>query len=298
MNNIRIATRQSKLALWQANFVAKQLKQHYPKLDVELVPILSSGDKVQDKPLADIGGKGLFIKELESALLTGHADIAVHSMKDVPPDLPEGLQLAAMLMREDPRDAFVSQTYTTFADLPLNAIVGTCSPRRAAQLLSRRPDLAIKSLRGNVGTRLKKLDQGEFDAIILAAAGLKRLGLENVVSEYFATDFMLPAVAQGVIGIECLSAASDVITCVNVLNDAATAACVNVERDLVRALNGNCHSPIGSYACLQGENICLYGLVQTVKGEIITAQHTTTLHNANSLGEELAAQLLTKNIII
>lgn len=298
MNNIRIATRQSKLALWQANFVAEQLKQFYPDLNTELVPILSTGDQVQDKPLADIGGKGLFIKELESALMAGRADIAVHSMKDVPPDLPEGLQIAAILSREDPRDAFVSEQYAKFSDLPANAIVGTCSPRRTAQLLAHRSDLTIKSLRGNVNTRLKKLQQGEFDAIILAAAGLKRLGLAEVVREYFDINFMLPSVAQGAIGIECLSSARDMVACVDVLNDPATAVCVNAERDLVRALNGNCHSPIGSYACFQRDQICLKGLVQTVNGELVKAQQVAANHDVQMLGKKLATQLLAHTIIV
>lgn len=296
MKTLRIATRSSKLALWQANFVAEQIRQQHSDLHVKLVPVKTTGDRVQDKTLADIGGKGLFIKELESALLADEADIAVHSMKDVPPELPEQLCIAAILPREDARDVLLSEKYNSFSELPANAIVGTCSPRRTAQLLSYRPDLTIKMLRGNVDTRLRKLAQGEYDAIVLAAAGLKRLGLAEKITEYFSLDFMLPSVAQGAIGIECKHGDDFAMKTVAVLNDPATQLCVNVERDLVRALNGNCHSPIGSHAILNDDELCLMGLVQTTEGEVVRQQMSVAVDKANHLGKQLAQNLSARNI--
>lgn len=296
MKTLRIATRGSILALWQANHVKQQLSLHYPELCVEIVEIKTTGDKVQDKLLAEIGGKGLFIKELETALLADKADIAVHSMKDVPPTLPLEFTLSAMLPRADVRDAFISQQQSTFNDLPTNAIVGTCSPRRQAQLLKHRPDLIIKPLRGNVDTRLKKLAAGEFDAIILAAAGLQRLGLEHTVTEYFTSDFMLPAVGQGAIGIECLSKRFEVINVISSLNHIDTELCVKIERDCVRALNGNCHSPIGVHAKLEQDMVSLTAAVFSHDGQQFVFDHQQmSAEQALVLGEKVATELLQKN---
>ena len=261
MDTIRIATRKSKLALWQANHVKQKLLNINPNCRVELVEIVTVGDKVQDKPLADIGGKGLFIKALEQALLDNKADIAVHSMKDVPPELSHDFTIAAILERADHRDVLLSQNHTSFANLAEGAVIGTCSVRRQAQLLSQRPDLRIKLLRGNVDTRVNKLKQGEFDAIVLAAAGLHRLGYNDEISEYFSEDVMLPSVAQGAIGVECLTAKQDVIEALAPLVDTASTHCVMVERALIQRLKGDCHSPIGVYATLENEQFCLQGLV-------------------------------------
>ena len=200
---IRIATRKSPLALWQAEHVASLLKAAHPDLQIELVKMITQGDKILDTPLAKIGGKGLFVKELEQGMLNGHADIAVHSMKDVPAQLPDGLEIGAILHREDPRDAFVSNNYQTIDELPQGAVVGTSSLRRQCQLLQKRPDLQIRSLRGNVNTRLKKLDDGDYDAIILAAAGLIRLGFEERINTAIPVNIMFSAIGQGAIGIEC-----------------------------------------------------------------------------------------------
>jgi hydroxymethylbilane synthase len=291
MKKLRVATRGSQLALWQANHVKQLLEAQDPKLHVELVPVKTTGDRVQNKLLADIGGKGLFIKELEFALLNDIADIAVHSMKDVPPIIPAEFCIPAILPRADARDAFVSIHYKNFAELPQGAIVGTCSPRRQAQLLYHRPDLNIKALRGNVDTRLNKLKQGEFDAVILAVAGLQRLGLASVISEYLAVDFMLPSVAQGAIGIECLTKKHTVVNLLELLNDKKTATCVNIERDCVQQLNGDCHSPIGSYAIIEGNYITLQALrFENDKRYIHIA--STTIEQATTLGTEVANALI------
>lgn len=293
MSKLRIATRKSKLALWQAEHVATQLQQHYPELEVELVPITTTGDKVQHKRLADIGGKALFIKELEHALLEQTADIAVHSMKDVPPQMPSGLTIAAMLQRADARDAFVSEQYANWQQLPKGAVVGTCSPRRTAQLLHLRPDLTMKDLRGNVDSRLAKLQRGDYDAIILAAAGLTRLGLQAMITDYFPLDVLVPSVAQGAIGIECRSEDNATIDLVSVLNDTNTAVCVNAERDLVRALNGDCHSPIGSYAHIENNKLHLRGLIAALDGSVVvTAKDSFALPQVESAGEKISQQLL------
>lgn len=261
MDTLRIATRKSKLALWQANYVKQKLLKINPKCCVELIEIVTVGDKVQDKPLADIGGKGLFIKALEQALLDNKADVAVHSMKDVPPELSHEFTIAAILKRADHRDVLLSQNHTSFANLAEGAVIGTCSVRRQAQLLSQRPDLRIKSLRGNVDTRVHKLKQGEFDAIVLAAAGLHRLGYNDEISEYFSEDVILPSVAQGAIGVECLTARQEIVDIVAPLVDAASMHCVMAERTLIQRLKGDCHSPIGVYATLENEQLHLQGLV-------------------------------------
>jgi hydroxymethylbilane synthase len=292
MKKLRIATRQSKLALWQANHVKKLLLQQHPELEIELVGITTKGDKILDKKLADIGGKGLFIKELEVALLTGQADIAVHSMKDVPPEIPEGLQLGAILKRNDPRDAFISKTFDCFSELPKGAVVGTCSVRRQSQLLHHRPDLKIKSLRGNVDTRLAKLEAGEFDAIILAAAGLKRLQLEKHITEIFSEEFLVPSVAQGAIGIECRKDNTDILKLIAPLNDLTTEICIDTERRLVQWLNGNCHSPIGSYATLENNQLTLTGLVASSDGQhVLRHQAMASCEDSALLAEKMAAEL-------
>ena len=244
---IRIATRQSKLALWQAEHVAKLLREYYPEIRVSLIPIVTKGDKILDTPLARIGGKGLFIKELEIAIQQGEADIAVHSMKDVGVHFPEGFTLAAILQRENPFDAFVSNNYSTFDDLPHGARVGTCSLRRRMQLAAIRPDLKLLDLRGNVQTRLSKLDDGEFDAIVLASAGLIRLGLDARIRHHFTPEVSLPAIGQGAIGIECLDT-PEMLELLSPFNDPHTAQCVHAERIINTRLEGSCQVPIAAYA--------------------------------------------------
>ena len=245
---LKIATRQSPLALWQANYVKDRLQQQYPDLTVELVPMVTKGDVILDSPLAKIGGKGLFVKELENALLNKEADIAVHSMKDVPMQFPEGLGLAVICQREDPRDAFVSHSYRTFTELPQGAVVGTSSLRRQCQLKALRPDLDIRSLRGNVGTRLSKLDNGDYDAIILASAGLIRLGLADRIASFIDIEQSLPAAGQGAVGIECRTDDVQVQALLAPLADAETTYCVRAERAMNNHLQGGCQVPIGGYA--------------------------------------------------
>ncbi|WJN59843.1 hydroxymethylbilane synthase [Pseudomonas sp. SO81] len=288
---IRIATRKSALALWQAEYVKARLEQAHPGLTVSLVPMVSRGDKLLDAPLAKIGGKGLFVKELETALLEHEADIAVHSMKDVPMDFPEGLGLFCICEREDPRDAFVSNTYDSLDALPAGSVVGTSSLRRQAQLLARRPDLKIQFLRGNVNTRLAKLDAGEYDAIILAAAGLIRLGFEERIRSSISVDDSLPAGGQGAVGIECRSADSEIHALLAPLHHAETATRVIAERALNKRLNGGCQVPIACYALLEGEQIWLRGLVgQPDGGLLLRAEGRGT--DAEVLGVQVAEQLL------
>ena len=288
---IRIATRKSALALWQAEYVKARLEQAHPGLTVSLVPMVSRGDKLLDAPLAKIGGKGLFVKELETALLEHEADIAVHSMKDVPMDFPEGLGLFCICEREDPRDAFVSNTYDSLDALPAGSVVGTSSLRRQAQLLARRPDLKIHFLRGNVNTRLAKLDAGEYDAIILAAAGLIRLGFEERIRSSISVDDSLPAGGQGAVGIECRSADSEIHALLAPLHHAETATRVIAERALNKRLNGGCQVPIACYALLEGEQIWLRGLVgQPDGGMLLRAEGRGT--DAEVLGVQVAEELL------
>lgn len=288
---IRIATRKSALALWQAEYVKARLEQAHPGLTVSLVPMVSRGDKLLDAPLAKIGGKGLFVKELETALLENEADIAVHSMKDVPMDFPEGLGLFCICEREDPRDAFVSNTYDSLDALPAGSIVGTSSLRRQAQLLARRPDLKIQFLRGNVNTRLAKLDAGEYDAIILAAAGLIRLGFEERIRSSISVDDSLPAGGQGAVGIECRSVDSEIHALLAPLHHAETATRVIAERALNKRLNGGCQVPIACYALLEGEQIWLRGLVGQPDGsQLLRAEGRG--NDAEALGVQVAEQLL------
>ncbi|RWU26729.1 hydroxymethylbilane synthase [Pseudomonas alkylphenolica] len=290
---IRIATRKSALALWQAEYVKARLEQAHPGLLVTLVPMVSRGDKLLDSPLSKIGGKGLFVKELETALLENQADIAVHSMKDVPMDFPEGLGLYCICEREDPRDAFVSNTFKNLDELPAGSIVGTSSLRRQAQLLARRPDLEIRFLRGNVNTRLAKLDAGEYDAIILAAAGLIRLGFEARISSSISVEDSLPAGGQGAVGIECRSVDSEIHALLAPLHHQDTADRVVAERALNKHLNGGCQVPIACYAVLEGEQLWLRGLVgEPSGGKLLTAQARAPRSDAQALGVQVAEALL------
>ena len=290
---IRIATRKSALALWQAEYVKARLEQAHPGLLVTLVPMVSRGDKLLDSPLSKIGGKGLFVKELETALLEQEADIAVHSMKDVPMDFPEGLGLFCICEREDPRDAFVSNTYAALDALPAGSIVGTSSLRRPAQLLARRPHLQIPFLRGNVNTRLAKLDAGEYDAIILAAAGLIRLGFEDRITDTISVDDSLPAGGQGAVGIECRSAHSEFHALLAPLHHVDTADRVSAERALNKHLNGGCQVPIACYAVLEGDQLWLRGLVgEPAGGALLNADARAPRGEAESLGVQVAEALL------
>jgi len=294
-NLIRIATRRSPLALWQAEFVKAELEKHHPGLKVELVKMVTQGDKILDTPLAKVGGKGLFVKELEVGMQQGEADIAVHSMKDVPVEFPEGLHLAVICEREDPRDAFVSNTYQHFDDLPAGAKVGTSSLRRECQIRARRPDLEIISLRGNVNTRLKKLDDGEYDAIILAAAGLKRLGFQDRIKHEIDTTDSLPAVGQGAVGIECRIDDKRVNALIAPLNHEETAIRVRAERAMNTRLEGGCQVPIGGYSEIDYGVIVLRGLVGRPDGtSIIRADISGKPEDAEELGKVLADDLLSR----
>ncbi|HBC24156.1 MAG TPA: hydroxymethylbilane synthase [Pseudomonas sp.] len=290
---IRIATRKSALALWQAEYVKARLEASLPGLKVSLVPMVSRGDKLLDAPLAKIGGKGLFVKELETALLENEADIAVHSMKDVPMEFPEGLGLYCICEREDPRDAFVSNRFDSLDALPPGSVVGTSSLRRQAQLLARRPDLKIQFLRGNVNTRLAKLDAGEYDAIILAAAGLIRLGFGERIRSSIGVDESLPAGGQGAVGIECRTGDSEVHALLSCLNHAPTATRVVAERALNKRLNGGCQVPIACYAVLEGEQLWLRGLVGQPDGTLLLrAEGRAPAAEAEALGVQVAEELL------
>jgi len=298
---VRIATRKSALALWQANYVKAQLEKFHQNITVKLVPMTTKGDIILDTPLAKVGGKGLFVKELEVAMLENRADIAVHSMKDVPVEFPEGLGLEVICPREDPRDAFVSNTIENFESLPIGAVVGTSSLRRQCQIKAMRPDLIIKDLRGNVNTRLKKLDDGEYDAIILAAAGLIRLEMPKRIKEYIAPEIMLPANGQGAVGIECRTNDANLKALLAPLECSQTRSRVIAERAMNRALEGGCQVPIGSYATIEKstttENtspiIFLRGLVGAVDGSTILHSNIRgPIEQAEQLGFTLAQQLL------
>ncbi len=292
-SKLRIATRKSPLALWQAEYVKSRLLEIRPNLEVELVTMSTKGDKILDTPLAKIGGKGLFVKELEARMLEGDCDIAVHSMKDVPMELPDGLFLPVICKREVPLDAFVSSHYEKFEDLPKGARVGTSSLRRKCQLLDMRPDLEILDLRGNVNTRLRKLDEGEFDAIILASAGLIRLDMADRIRSRIEPEVILPAVGQGAVGIECREGDQRVLDLINPLNDHDSSIRVRAERALNHRLEGGCQVPIGSYSILEGDEIYLRGLVGAVDGsEIIRHEIRGSQQEAEALGIEVAEQLL------
>ncbi|OYV20573.1 MAG: hydroxymethylbilane synthase [Methylococcaceae bacterium NSP1-2] len=290
---IRIATRQSPLALWQAEHVAARLEQIFPQVKTELVKMVTRGDKILDAPLAKIGGKGLFVKELEQGMLEGSADIAVHSMKDVPVEFPEGLHLAAILTREDPSDAFVSNQYASFADLPANARIGTSSLRRQCQIKERYPNAEIISLRGNVNTRLAKLDAGDYDAIILASAGLKRLGMANRITQCLDTAVSLPACGQGAIGIECRVDDVEINELLTALHDNNTGLCVSAERAMNARLNGGCQVPIAGFAELQNNQLFMRGLVGSPDGSVLyRSERSGALDQAETLGQLIAEDLL------
>ncbi len=294
MKRLVIATRRSRLALWQAEHVKAALEARHRGLAVELLPLSTRGDELIDRRLESAGGKGLFVKELESAMLEGRADLAVHSMKDVPADLPPGFVLAAITAREDPRDAFVSARYDCFEAMPRGAVVGTSSLRREAQIALRYPGLRVALLRGNVETRLAKLDRGEYDAIVLAVAGLVRLGLEGRIRAPIPESAMLPAPGQGALGIECRSDRPEVIDLVSLLADERTAACVRAERAVSRALGGSCVIPLAAYAEGRDEGrLCLSALVASPDGKrVARARCEGRLEDAQSLGEQAARRLL------
>jgi hydroxymethylbilane synthase len=290
---LRIATRKSPLAMWQAEHVASALRETHPGLTVEILGMSTQGDKILDTPLAKIGGKGLFVKELEQRMLDNSADIAQHSMKDVPLELPDGLHLSVIMEREDPRDAFVSKRFEQLSDLPQGAKVGTSSLRRQCQLADRRPDLEIIPLRGNVNTRLRKLDDGEYDAIILASAGLIRLGMGDRIRSFIDTQDSLPAIGQGAIGIECRVADERINALLAPLHHVETADCVTAERAMNARLEGGCQVPIGGHALLDGDSLYLRGLVGTVDGsEIVRADVRGPRSDAPNLGRVVAEELL------
>ncbi|WP_299197344.1 hydroxymethylbilane synthase [uncultured Amphritea sp.] len=292
---IRIATRQSPLALWQAEYVKAELEKFHPGIKVELMGFTTKGDVLLDSPLSKIGGKGLFVKELEVAMLANEADIAVHSMKDVPMEFPEGLGLAVICPREKPTDAFVSNHYKTIDELPQGAVVGTSSLRREAQIRAKRPDLQIKTLRGNVNTRLRKLDEGQYDAIILATAGLIRLEMTDRIASEITPEESLPAGGQGAVGIECRTDDATTIALLKPLHDEQTAYRVTAERAMNRRLEGGCQVPIACYATLNdaGDELYLRGLVASTDGtRILRDELRNTPENAEAMGIELAERLL------
>ncbi|MCX0328183.1 hydroxymethylbilane synthase [Acinetobacter radioresistens] len=295
MMTLKIATRKSPLALWQAEHIRARLQELHPDLTVELVTFVTQGDKILDTPLAKIGGKGLFVKELEAALLDGRADLAVHSMKDVPMHLPAGLSLPVICEREDPCDAFVSNRFEGFEQLPKGATVGTSSLRRKTQILKARPDLNILDLRGNVGTRLSKLDAGEYDAIILASAGLKRLGLSERIKHTLSPELSLPAVGQGALGLECRTDDQAILDLISPLQHEQTSICVRAERAFNSHLEGGCQVPIAAYATLENGQLQLEGRVGSVDGLILlSSQVSGQPEHAEQLGIELAENLLSQ----
>ena len=292
-DTIRIATRKSPLALWQAEHVAALLRDAHPGLEVELVPLSTRGDEILDSPLSRIGGKGLFIKELEVAMLDGRADIAVHSMKDVPAQMPEGFSLAAVLERGDPCDAFVSNKYKGIDELPEGAVIGSSSLRRQCQLRANRPDLLVTTLRGNVQTRLRKLDEGQYDAIILAAAGLARLEMHERIASRLTPEQSLPAIGQGTLGIECREDADDLVAAVQPLVDSQADIVTRAERALNARLQGGCDVPVAGYAVLDGDQLWLRGLVGFPDGsEVIRGETSGSAGDAESLGKSLADDML------
>ena len=291
---LTIATRESALALWQAEHIRARLAAAYPACEVTLLGMTTKGDQVQDRPLADIGGKGLFIKELEVAMAEGRADLAVHSLKDVPMDMPDGFALAAIAAREDPRDAFVSNRYLDLAGLPGGARVGTSSLRREAQLRERDPLLSILPLRGNVNTRLRTLDEGQYEGIILAAAGLKRLGLSARITSYLDVEESLPAAGQGALAIECRSDRPEVLAALAPLADRDTTLATTAERAFARALSGSCHTPLAAHAVLARDELWLRGLLASRDGgEILRGERRARCADeaaADALGSALAAE--------
>jgi hydroxymethylbilane synthase len=295
-NKIVIATRGSMLALWQAEWIKSLLNEINPVLEITLNKIKTTGDKILDVPLAQVGGKGLFVKEIEEAMLRNEADLAVHSMKDVPTELPDGLHLSTITKREDPRDAFIAREgVKSFNDLPQGAHIGTSSLRRICQLLNKRPDLKISQLRGNVDTRLRKLAEGEYDAIILATAGVKRLGYANKITETLPPELSLPAIGQGAVGIECRVDDEFINDLLSKLNHNETSVCVTAERAFLKKLEGGCQVPIAAYAQLQNGNIVINGLVGSLDGKTLIKETIEGRpEDAVSLGTALAEKLLAK----
>ena len=285
---LRIVTRESPLAIWQAQFARALLQDAQPGLNVEIITVKTVADRFQHKSLAQMGGKGMFVKELEQALLNGAADLAVHSMKDVTVDLPAGLSIPAVLQREDPRDVLISNRYSSLTGLPAGASIGTSSLRRQCQLKAAHPGLALKDIRGNVGTRLQKLDDGAYDALVLAAAGIKRLGQEDRISRYLDVKDMLPAIGQGALGIETRSDDPRVLQLVQPLNHAPTRACVVAERALSRRLYGGCHLPVAAYAQTSGGELSMTALVGYPDGSRVIRDR---ISGAVDLGEKLGAEL-------
>jgi hydroxymethylbilane synthase len=293
IEKIRLGTRGSPLALWQANWIKDQLEEIHQGLKVELVKIKTTGDKIQDAPLAKIGGKGLFLKEIEDALLKNKIDIAVHSMKDVPVQLPRRLCIASFTKREDPRDALISKNGVKLADMPKNANIGTGSMRRQTQLLSYRPDLEIIPLRGNIDTRIKKLETEGLDGIILAAAGLIRMGWTDQITEYIDTDIMLPAIGQGSVGIEARNFDIDILEAVVALDHEETNYALDAERGFLKVLEGGCQVPIGGYATIEDGQLTIRGLVGDLSGkEIIKSEKTGLVENAEYIGQDLGKEIL------
>lgn len=298
MHKIRIATRESALALWQAEYVKELLQSHFPDLQVEIVGITTRGDKILDKPLSKVGGKGLFVKELETALFEGTADIAVHSMKDVPMQLPDGMSIATICERADPRDAFVSNDYQNLEALPSGAKLGTSSVRRKSQISALRPDLDYVDLRGNVGTRLRKLDEGNYAAILLAVAGLERLELSDRITYKFPVETSIPAAGQGAVGIECRSDDQETLSMLQLLNHEPTFVCVSAERAMARSLNANCEAPVAAYAQLIGKNLNLVGLVARLDGsQIMIDKMAGDASQAEQLGIQLADKLIAQGAL-
>jgi len=296
---LRIATRKSPLALWQAEHVGNMIKQHWPDLTIELVPMLTSGDRFLKDKLQSIGGKGLFVKELEEALLDNRADVAVHSMKDVPAALPAGLELATICKRDNPFDALVTRDSFNLETLPLQSIIGTTSLRRQAQLLAIRPDLIIKPLRGNIQTRLNKLNNGDFDAILLAVAGLQRMNLQEQINEILNDKIMLPACGQGALGIECRVADNNIHQLIAPLNDSLTATCVYAERQVNAILGGSCHIPLAVYCyAVNAHQLVLRAKVMTTDGQTIIADSQSgNINEAVSLADKCAENLINQGAL-
>ena len=292
---IKIGTRGSKLALWQANFVKDKILNHFPNLEVEIITIKTTGDMIVDRPLSMVGGKGLFVKEIERALFESSIDIAVHSMKDMPGDLPDGLVIGAVPERENPFDVLISNNNLSLEDLPKGARIGTSSLRRASQIKHARPDIETASIRGNLDTRLKKLATGEFDATLLAAAGLIRLGMKRVITQYFDEDIMLPAVGQGALCIESRQNDTEIIPVLEILNHCETSTVVSGERAFLKRLEGSCHIPVACFGRLENDQVILTGLVASEKGDIIIKERVTGPREiVENAGIELAERLLSR----
>jgi hydroxymethylbilane synthase len=295
---LNIITRESPLAVWQAKHVSKNLSAAYPGLSVNIIGITTEADRFLDRSLDKFGGKGAFTKELEQALLNGSADLAVHSMKDVTVDLPEGLVICAIMSRDNPGDAFISNKFKYLEEMPAGGVVGTSSLRRVSQLMAYRPDLKIKSIRGNVGTRLKKLDEGEFDALILATSGLNRLGLNDRIEHELSMDIMLPAIGQGALGLEVCTINREKVGLLKELNDVDTFTCVTAERRVNKKLNGGCHAPIAAYASIKGESISISAMVGSSDGkQIIRSEISGPVEKFLEIGDAVGDELILKGAL-